>query len=506
MARLRQYFGNRYASAEATNAEFENIVRYINTAELGNLTIGELLAKLFDASGELNLGLDFRFDPATGLEVKLDPKLDEWTLVASSSDLRGADGINVGSVESPLLSNRVDAVATAGQTVFPYTMTSGAATLMVWVNGALVNPAEYTHSTVSNTLTFGTGRGAGNLVTIASIRTSPSTAYRRVDLTAAAGQVTFPFPHAETEELIVFRNGIFQREGGGFDYVKSPGTGTVTMTTSQVAGTVITIVCITNSLIRDVAGLMLEDKYATNGMIRLDKVAIADGAIPMAKVAALVSTLSTKANITVSGSQPASAVNGDFWINTSAAVPALLFYDGVRWLSASPNGLVPLPQTANALQFLRLNSTATALEYAPIDTSALVRLNTVGLANGVAPLNSSGRLPTTHFPEFSLKAPIIGRVAGSIANSTIPVGLLSGSKHTFQGIAVRTTSGTCTVQLQVGGVNVGSTLAVTATATRLAISNIVSDATATPRDVSLVVTAGATPVDLFYCIDNTITD
>jgi hypothetical protein len=505
MSRLRQYYANRYTSSEATNAEFENLMRYINAAELGNLTIGELMAKLFDANGDLSLGLDFRYDPSTGIEFLSDPDSENWELLVAAEDLRGAPGLNIGNVESPLLSNRVDITAGVAQTVYPYTMTSGAATVMVWVNGVLQAASAVTVNTIANTVTLAVAPATSATVTISSIRTSPSTAYRRVDLVAAAGQVTFPFAHTANEELIVFRNGIFQREGGGYDYIKSPTTATVTMTTSQTAGAIITIICITNALIRDVAGIMLEDRYATNGFLRLDRIAIADDAITQNKISGLVTALAGKAKMTVAATAPGGAAYGDLWINTSTAVPSLLFYDSIRWLSASPNGLVPLPQAANALQFLRLNSTATALEYSSFDTTGLVPTSQIGLANGVAPLNSSGKLPSTVLPDYSLKSPIIGKVAGSITNSTVVVAILEGAAHTITGFTAKLDAGTATLQLAVGGVNVGSTLACSTTTTKLAITSIVKDASVTPLDVSIVITGASSASGLTFHVANSIT-
>lgn len=504
MSRLRQYFANRYGSSEATNAEFENIIRYLNSAELGNLTLGELMQKIFDAEGEVNLGISFRFDAATGIEFKLDESSDDWTLLVPAVELRGAPGINVGTIEAPLLSSRVEIVATASQTAFPYVITADAATVMVWTNGVLEAESNYTYNRVTGVLTFGAGKTAGAVITIASIRTSPSSAYRRADLTAASAQVTFPFPHSATEELIVFRNGVFQRPGGGFDYIASPSAGVITMTSAQTLGAVITIVCITNSLIRDVAGLMLEDRYATGGLIRLDRVAIGDDAIAQAKIAGLVAALAARARVSVGPTPPTGAVLGEFWINTGTSVPSLLFWDGVRWLSASPNGLIPLPTGPDALRYLRLNATATALEYAPLDFSGLVQSSTIGLANGIAPLNPAAKIARTNLPSYAYNCPIIGRIAGAIANATFQVGIIANAKHTFRGLSARVASGSVTLQLQVNGVNVGSTLAVTTTASRLAITEIVEDATATPRTVALVATGGATPVDLTYHIDTLI--
>lgn len=504
MARLRQYFASRYASQEATGAEFENIIRYLNSAELGNLTLTELLTKVFNEDGDVDIGLEIKVDPSTGLEFRLDPDAP-WTLIAPMEDIRGAAGLNVGTIEAPLFSNQVEVTAGVAQTVYPYTIAADTAAVLVWINGVLQATAAYSYSSVTNLVTLNSAPSTGALVRLVSIRTSPATAYRRVDLTAASAQISFPFPMDEYEEIVVFRNGIMQREGGSYDYIKSWQTGIVTMTTAQTAGTLISIICITNSKIRDVAGLMLEDQYATNGLIRLDKIAIADGALPQAKVAGLVAALAGKAVITVSGTTPLTPGTGDLWINTSYSVPALMFFDGTHWLNSSPNGMIPLPLPVNALQYLRLNSTATSLEYAAFDTSGLVKTSDIGAINGVAPLNSAGQIPVINMPDGAIRSPITGRIAGSIANTTIVVGHIAGGVHSFKGLTAKLATGSLSLQLAVNGTPIGSVLAVTTTTARLAITPASVDASISPKDVSLIVTGGATPADLTYAIESNIT-
>ena len=48
MARLRQQHPQNYVSSGNIHTDFENIIRYINAAEFGDKTIGELLAVLFN--------------------------------------------------------------------------------------------------------------------------------------------------------------------------------------------------------------------------------------------------------------------------------------------------------------------------------------------------------------------------------------------------------------------------------------------------------------------------
>ena len=51
MARIRQQYPQNYGSSGNINTEFETLIRYLNAAELGDNTVGELLGKIFDADG-----------------------------------------------------------------------------------------------------------------------------------------------------------------------------------------------------------------------------------------------------------------------------------------------------------------------------------------------------------------------------------------------------------------------------------------------------------------------
>ena len=54
MARLRQQHPQDYGSSGKIHTDFENIIRYINAAELGNKTVGELLTQVKDRdSGQM---------------------------------------------------------------------------------------------------------------------------------------------------------------------------------------------------------------------------------------------------------------------------------------------------------------------------------------------------------------------------------------------------------------------------------------------------------------------
>ncbi len=70
MARLRQQHPQNYTSSGNISVEFENLVRYLNAAEIGNKTIAELLDSLFDDEGNLQGSLEMRYDPSIGLQFR----------------------------------------------------------------------------------------------------------------------------------------------------------------------------------------------------------------------------------------------------------------------------------------------------------------------------------------------------------------------------------------------------------------------------------------------------
>ena len=71
MARLRQLHPGNYKSSGNISDEIEGIVRYLNSAELGDFTISELLAKLFDANGIFDGPVEFKFDTVDGLQFRV---------------------------------------------------------------------------------------------------------------------------------------------------------------------------------------------------------------------------------------------------------------------------------------------------------------------------------------------------------------------------------------------------------------------------------------------------
>lgn len=505
-SRLRLYNAGRYASADAIAEELRNITTYINAAELGNLTLAELLSKLFSEDGELRLGVELRFSASDGLQVRYSPT-DDWETVAAADSLRGPAGVNTGLIDGPVFFNRKDIVATAGQQAFDYTLTEAAADIQVFCNGLLQPTNSYAISRATNKVTLATPQTGGAVVTIRSIRNNAVNTYRRIDFTAAAGQSTFPFPHADTEILDVYRNGILQRGGATADYVSSSESSSVTMTMPQTAGTVISVLVVQNSALRSVLGLMMEERYATDGMIRFDRLSIPDGGIDQGKVNGLTAALAQRADVYVSASAPSGVIRaGSLWVRTSTAVPTLLFYDGSRWLPPSPTGNLPVPTASDALRLLRLNATATAFEFADLDLSGVVATSRIGAASGVAALDITGVVPQSQIAAAHRRINVTAKVAGAITNGTQSVGVLGGMRGLFDMAHFTLDAGSCTVQMRVGTTDLGLPVAVAAgSVARQVWSAVALDLLAAGQAINLVITSASSASGLCWSLQGTLT-
>ena len=105
MARLRQQNPQNYVASGNINAEFENVIRYLNSAELGEKTLGELLETLFDENGVWKGPIELRNDSSAGLQYRVGTYADQstgWKNLATLESLRGAAGSVVGELGAPI--------------------------------------------------------------------------------------------------------------------------------------------------------------------------------------------------------------------------------------------------------------------------------------------------------------------------------------------------------------------------------------------------------------------
>lgn len=513
MARLRQIHSNDYVASGKVHDEFENLIRYINAAETahGNKTFAELMDVLFNDSGEFDGPIQFRFDSTDGLEYRVGEYTDPdagWKQVAEAAKLRGAPGKDVGTITGPILYNRQDYVATASQTVFNYDLDSSAETAVVYVNGLLQEESAYTISTANNTITFSTGLNVSDNVTIYSIRESAATPFRRETTTSTAGQAVFAFVHQPDDEFFVYVNGILQRPGGSYDYTSDANRDTITFTFGLSANDVVEILAFHNSSLRDVGGLMLEDKFLDDaGLIDWPLIGVDNNEIPQSKVNNLTTDLSTKAKLTVSGTTPSSPANGDMWLDTSSSPALLKYYDTstAAWLNTSPESTLPNFATTDANKYVAVNGTGTALEYKVFDTSGLVKTNQKGAANGVAELDANARLVTTQLPQSISTGTFYGEVGGTVSSGNYSIQRIFKEKVRIDGIVVLTQAGTCDVTIQVNGVDQGSSHAASTSLNETTLGTTIEvDATASSRKIGFKVANATSCADLEVALAYTV--
>lgn len=602
MARLRQQHPQNYVNSGNIHTDFENLIRYINSAELGNKTIGELFGILFNEDGVFRGPVQMRLDAQDGIQYRVGMYNDEeegWATLASLASLRGPAGASVGNVEGPFFFNRQDieiggpvasVTVSAGGSAYTAaptvtfsnpndpngTLATGTATLggtngdevvsvaitnagsgyssaptvtfsggngsgatatatlgnpvstvdysfdpstediVVYRNGVLLHEitssgtaAQYTYSTTANTVTVNNVNPAlanGDKITVYSVRSQAVTNFRRVDDEISGSTTLISFVHSADEKLLVWRNGVLQEEGGNADYLASPVANTITFLDPNNplgVGDKITVITVENQSLKTVAGLMFEDEYTdTNGFIKWGKIAVEANDIPQSKVSNLATSLAGKANITNSLTSPTSPATGDLWLDISQVPAVLKFYDGTQWLETSPESSLPTFVQSNANQYVRVNGTGTSLEYGDIDFSSLVPKTYMGAANGVATLDTSGKLPPAQLPEtFSTIAipffSVWEQSSATVSNKTYFVTRLWKQTIRIDGISFKLAGGSCTIQLAVDGSVVGSSYSVSSTAQSVTLATIIEiDATASGRRLELVVTNASSATTL----------
>lgn len=503
MARIRQQYPQNYGSSGNINTEFESLVRYLNAAELGNNTVGELLAKIFDENGVFDGPIEFRKDSDAGIQYRIGDYVDAetgWVTLVGLDEIRGEAGLVAGEIGAPIFYGRADYTATSGQTDFDYAF-DATDELLVYQDGVLKRPGaanDYTVNASGGTggageITFTSGLTAGDVVTVFKVRSTSITGYTRSDTYTTASQINFPFTFDENTKLQVYKNGILQQEGGTNDYTLIPAQNTVQFNTSVLAGNLITIITVENTSVQAVTGLMFEEKFTntSTGLIRFDKLGIADGDIPQAKVSGLATAISESAKLTVGSSTPTPASTGDLWHDTSQTPNQLKFYDGTQWLRTSPDSSLPTFTASNAGQFVKVNGTGTALEYGSVDLSSVIPVTQKGTANGVASLDSTGRLPSSQLPSV-LSSDSFYDVVTTPTNQQYDVKRIYKQKIRIDGLALQTTSGTCQVQIVVDGTGYGSTYSVSSVPNEFTLGTPIEvDATAGSHLIGYEVTNNA---------------
>ncbi len=498
--RFRLQNSGSYRASDRIGAEFENIARYLVAAERGGKTVGELMAMIFDATGEVSDSfIEIRYDPTDGLQYRIGEyadALEGWVNIATPEMVTGPAGDDVGTLLGPIVADRQDTVATSGQTIFTYEF-GDEDDVLVFRNGLLVAESAYTKDAATDRVIFGSGVTLNDVITIFKIRAQAISNYTRTEATAAASQVIFPFVHTDEQTILIFKNGILQRSGGANDYVLDDDSDTITFTTPCSSNDLVVGITVEDNAVRAVSGLMVTDRWVENGFIPYRKLNVQDGEIPAEKVDGLVTLLADRGRIFFSSTEPSGAQGSDLWVDLSQSPNVLKFYNGISWLSTTSTAVLPEIDVSNALKVVRLNGSGTAYELASVDLSSVVAYDDVGQANGVAGLDADAYVPDVNILEHLKRGTIWWEKLGAVADATYNLERLYRQKLRIDAVTIKLTSGTATIQLAVDGVTVGTTHSATSALLTATLSpTITVDALSVAKRLSAVVSAGAAPVDL----------
>ena len=517
MAGIRQTAAFEYASSDKVQTEFENVIRYLQQAEVGGKTLGEVIDNLTDDDGNLNSNVEFKLDSSAGLQYRVG-ETGEFTTIAALSELRGEAGQNVGDIGAPIFNGRQDYIIgttlrasdgvayPSGTTVLEYNHDAND-TIVVFRNGLLqVEGAanDYVTSAANNTVTFSDdltttdNSGAAEVVTVYKIRATAITSFQRVDAEVTTTQSIFPFVMEDSTEIQVYQNGLLLREGGANDYVRDNNADTVTLNTAATNGDLVSIITVENTANQVVAGLMLEQVFtnAQTGKILFDKLEIADGAIAEAKVANLTTSLAGKAglsDVTAGGTALSAGPVNTFYLEDVSGSPRLRFkVSATQNVDINPAVDIPSPSSANSGKFIRV-SAAGAYELSALTDvlSAYITTAQKDAANGVPSLDSNLLINIDRIPTFSILQQypllIMDKQVATPTTSEVRMKRISGARIKINKIYAVLDAGTLTLDLKVAGVSQGLNLAITTSSVSAFIppSDIIIDARSGPVNLGI---------------------
>ena len=445
MSRLRQLRAYEYGSSSAIQTEFESIVRYLQSAEVGGQTLSETINKITDDNGNLQSNVELRNDATNGIQYRVGEYTDAeagWTTIISAADLRGPSGVAVGEIGAPIFNSRVDyTVVTAlsdpvdnteilaGGTVFNYSHLESDE-LLVYKNGILLTPTvDYTSDhngnsgtgTVTLTSAFATADPTitTDNFTIYKVRSTAITNFRRLDATNDTGaDLSFvSFDLSDSTQILVYVSGILYREPD--DYARDPINDRVVFTANQYIpqGANYSIITVEDADVQTVTGIMMESAYTdiTTGLIQFNKLGISDGAITQPKVQNLQTDLAARAKLfttTPSAADLASGIVDDaFYKRTVNNATEVVYYDGTSSIVLNPSTSLPTASDTDVNKVVTVDS-AGSYVLSLVDLSGVVENTDKNAANGVAALDDNAKIVKDQYA-MSGDNSLLSRFSGS---------------------------------------------------------------------------------------------
>lgn len=499
MARIKQLHQDNYRTSAEIHDDFRNIIKYLNSAERGNRTLAELMAKLFNNEGDLEGIIELRLDTESGLQYRVGEDSD-WRVIVGLEDIRGPAGIDFGILSEPMFSAPYYPPITDNQTSIPFSHESGDI-ILVYKNGLLARETnDYTNDPTNNTVDVVTPLLSSDVIAIERLRSSQVNGFVRYDFDTISTQNVFPISFEDSDRLMVFLNGQFMRDGASNDYVASSAAQQITTVSPVGAGQTLTVLKISNA-IQNVGGIMIQDRYCNpaTGLIQQNKIEFIDGALPAEKVNGLAPLLAAGMSITISDTEPLTPDEKLIWIDTSGTTIKFKFYNGQNYIVPSDDDSIPEFTETNAGQLLLVHPSGTRLTWGDLDLSAYLKSTSKAAANGVASLDSTGRLPQTQLPIKVSRGSLDVKLDGGLTDGYFKLGRFFKQKISIDGIYAYTTGGTADIDIQVAETtiaNTGYAISTVAPVEDSLTTDIEVDALTTSQEVGVLISNAVSLVDL----------
>ena len=250
MARLRQQHPQNYVNSGNIHTDFENVIRYLNTAELGDKTLAELMATIFNEQGVFDGPVQMRLDATAGIQYRIGQYAGAetgWVTIADVSTFRGTAGASVGNVEGPFFFGRADILI--GGALTALSVTAGGANYATVPTVTVSAPQETTGTTATATATISGGAvtaitlvGAGSGYTAAPTVTITGGSGSGAPATGAVGAANSVLAYSfdpSTENIVVYRNGLLLHDtttaSTAAQYTFNATANTITLATASPA-------------------------------------------------------------------------------------------------------------------------------------------------------------------------------------------------------------------------------------------------------------------------------